>query len=247
MKQSAFNFKRLSIALIFAFLLPLTACGSAGSTDTTVTVGELNQEIWVYKWDYWKAVIIWSFDSSEWQLIGNGIDWQVLLKTLQAEDRGVMAKLQKQNTPNGNVIYIIELVGRGMDELNLQAFNGNAVFDQQNGQWHLLMSGQPLANPKSYHLRSYQLTIHGGDIISANTISYANGMAQWVDPDSVEMRMTGRFHLGELVPIILALNPDLKTTIPGGVIAVLGILALLMAGSLIQNKTRRASSKTVRA
>ncbi len=239
MKPSAFTFKRLAILLIFASLLPLTACGPAGRTEPSIkTVGELNQEVWIYEWGYWKVVNIWIFNANEWRLIGNKMDIVVFLKTYQAEGRGVIVKLQKQDSPDGNVIYIIELAGRGMDELNWQAFNGTAVFNQQNGQLHLMLPSQPLDD-----LRSYQLTIHGGNILSANTTSYANDMVQWVNPDSVDVRMTGRFHAGELVPIILAVNPNLRTTIPAGVIAALGLLALILAIRVIHNKGRRKSLK----
>ncbi len=105
--------------------------------------------------------------------------------------------------------------GQGLDKLNGATFDGEAnLTKDDSGHIHLVWTPTSMAM-----LRSYTLTIHGGEIISSNANEEADGSATWHNPSRVQVELTkGGIPIAAILAVGIACACLLGLVIVGGVV-----------------------------
>lgn len=163
----------LALALIVAGCRPIPG----------QSYGEIREEIWLAPLDVWQVKIIWVLNPSERASVFAEIDSHVGQRCQSANVQGLYCRLRHQDTLEGGVVTTITVVGRGLGELNLAAFDGQALLTRDESG-HIILK----ASPPVRQLRYYGLTLHTGPIIESNAGRQTLFTAIWENPDSLWIR-----------------------------------------------------------
>ncbi len=175
------------LIFVFTSTIFISSCGSR-------TFGEVREEVWLSPFNFWNVKHVWVFNAQETRdvlpYVIHDID-----SRCQSFNREKMQKCQwKQHaTLSGGSVVIIEVTGRGLDELNIAAFDGRALIIREDGYVTI-----NLAVPIDY-LRYYSLTLYAGPIVSSNANRSSLISANWENPQAIEAKIINGNLLGLLI------------------------------------------------
>lgn len=179
--------------------------------------GAVTEEIWLNSGERWKVDLTLSLTSSERSMLDGAFDqeddWDKLVEDAEAE--GVSIDWRQREDPGGGVTYIVSAEGQGLDKLNGASFDGEASLTKDDsGHIHLTWIPTSMAM-----LRSYALTIHGGEIISSNANEETESSATWYNPSRVQVELTeGGVSVDAILAVGMACACLLGLVIIGGVV-----------------------------
>jgi len=180
------NLRSLGFLLLVVLTLVLTAC--EGDVDVTVDF---------YRGENWHAVTVLSVPTEALALAGGAgaIERELDELVAAAAADGVRASWEKTEA-EGNLVYTIEMQGKGLDTLSRTVFDGEAEIyvDESTGQ-RLVHFSQYVSSGWGFSTQT--ITLRGGEIIAGNGRLVDDHTITWENPSGrIEATLTERSRLG---------------------------------------------------
>ena len=208
--------RRRRAVVIALFILSITLIGC---TDVNVTVDFFPHE----RWEADLEVIV-PGDTLLRVATEQQVENQLSALAEQAEAYGVRVQ-RSRSSRQGDVVYLMEMEGKGLYSLSQLAFGGNAeIYVEELGGQRQIHFGQ-LINPE-LDFNSLSITLRGGNILSHNGYLIDQHTVTWRDPYGwIEATLTE--HPPDWVSLLIELGPY-----------IVGILGLLIAFGLLRGLWR---------
>lgn len=175
--RSRFWMTMLGFAALVVLALLLSGCG-----------GAVTEEIWLNGGERWEVDLTFSLTESEHSMLQGSLDqedeWDELVE--EAKEEGISLDWDRREEEDGGVTYIVTMEGQGLDKLNEATFDGEADL-RKDEAGHIHLAWTPTSTSM---LRSYSLTIHGGEIISSNADEETDDSVTWHNPSRVQVELT---------------------------------------------------------
>jgi hypothetical protein len=161
--------------LAVCLLLILTACVSALSADTRVTLRADEN---------WEAQVEIVFAPEQAQLAAGQVEQALDQAVSDMQGQGIEASWRRDDQRrDGNVAYRVSAKGQGLDKLNAAFFDNRAALyvDESSGQRQIVFSYY--SGGLSLSVQRQTFTLVGGTIISSNGTLADSHTVVWTNPN----------------------------------------------------------------